>query len=86
MIVGFEQQAAHVAHKFGKSRIADEAAAEGKWARAEADEPGLGATLATRDRNADNDICLPRQTVDHREVSGQQRHEECAALSPPKTL
>ena len=53
---------------------------------AEADEPGLGAALATRDGDTDNDICLSRQTVNHREVSGQQRHEECAALSPPKTF
>ena len=86
MLVGFEQQAADVGHKLGKSRVACEAAAEGKWARAEADEPVFGAPLAARDRNADNHVCLPRQTVKQREVSGQQRHEDCAAVPPAKTF
>ena len=86
MLVGFEQQAADVRHELGEGLVAVVAAAEREWACAKADEPILGAPLAARDRDADNHVCLPRQTVDQRKVSGQQRHEERAAVSPAKTF
>jgi hypothetical protein len=59
VFVGFEQQSADVTNEIGESRVARDAATEGEWARAEANEPGLGASLTARDRDACNDVCLP---------------------------